>query len=441
MTHLPLLLALQDAAPAVVPADTAWMLVATALVLLMTPALAFFYGGLVRSKNSLNTMMMSFVALGVVGIVWALARPTAWRSRAGNAWLGGLSQRAAGRRRPRGQGHHPARAVHGLSGHVRHHHRRADLGRDRGADAVRAVPRVHRRCGRSLVYAPVAHWVWGGGWLATLGVLDFAGGTVVHINAGVSALVAALVLGQPQGLRPPGHPAAQRALRAARRRAALVRLVRLQRRQRARGERLGGAGVHQHLPRADGDAGGLDAARLLSRTGTRHRRRRRHRHRGRARGHHAGRRLRQPDRRAAARRARRVPELLRHRAGASRTRLDDSLDVFAGHGIGGITGALLTGVFAAKAWRRHRRPARRQPRRSSAIQALGVARVDRLRGAGDLRASSSCSALVIALRAAPARRRARHGRHAARRGSLQPTARARSSCCPMPAPWVRRLAR
>src|SRR3954468_1234553 len=66
------LLALQSAAPAVVPADTAWMLVATALVLLMTPALAFFYGGLVRSKNSLNTMMMSFAALGAVGITWAL---------------------------------------------------------------------------------------------------------------------------------------------------------------------------------------------------------------------------------------------------------------------------------------------------------------------------------------------------------------------------------
>src|SRR6187399_1330859 len=71
---LPALLPLlQDAAPTVEPADTAWMLVSTALVLLMTPALAFFYGGLVRSKNALNTMMMSFVALGVVGLVWALA--------------------------------------------------------------------------------------------------------------------------------------------------------------------------------------------------------------------------------------------------------------------------------------------------------------------------------------------------------------------------------
>ena len=77
MTLLPLLVAVQDAAsppppPALVPADTAWMLVSTALVLLMTPALAFFYGGLVRNKNSLNTMMMSFVALGVVGVTWAL---------------------------------------------------------------------------------------------------------------------------------------------------------------------------------------------------------------------------------------------------------------------------------------------------------------------------------------------------------------------------------
>src|SRR4051794_19196463 len=70
--HPPLLLALQDAAPSVVPADTAWMLVSTALVLLMTPALAFFYGGLVRSKNAPNTMMMSFVLLGFVGGFWAL---------------------------------------------------------------------------------------------------------------------------------------------------------------------------------------------------------------------------------------------------------------------------------------------------------------------------------------------------------------------------------
>ena len=90
MTLPPLLLALQGAAPAVVPADTAWMLVATALVLLMTPALAFFYGGLVRSKNSLNTMMMSFAALGVVGVLWALIAYSLAFSE-GNAWIGGTT--------------------------------------------------------------------------------------------------------------------------------------------------------------------------------------------------------------------------------------------------------------------------------------------------------------------------------------------------------------
>src|SRR5215813_12811361 len=89
----PFLAALQAAAsapPTVVPADTAWMLVATALVLLMTPALAFFYGGLVRSKSSLNTMMMSFAALGVVGIVWALAAYSLAFS-AGGEWIGDLT--------------------------------------------------------------------------------------------------------------------------------------------------------------------------------------------------------------------------------------------------------------------------------------------------------------------------------------------------------------
>src|SRR6185437_14048147 len=91
VTHFAPLLALQSAPPpAVVPADTAWMLVSTALVLLMTPALAFFYGGLVRNKNSLNTMMMSFVALGVVGVTWALAAYSLAFSE-GGPLLGGLA--------------------------------------------------------------------------------------------------------------------------------------------------------------------------------------------------------------------------------------------------------------------------------------------------------------------------------------------------------------
>ena len=86
-----------------VPADVAWMIVATALVLLMTPALAFFYGGLVRSKNALNTMMMSFVSLGVLGVAWAvIGYSLAFGT--GNAWLGDLSFLPQGRRPGRAAG-------------------------------------------------------------------------------------------------------------------------------------------------------------------------------------------------------------------------------------------------------------------------------------------------------------------------------------------------
>ncbi len=85
------------------PADTAWMLVATALVLLMTPALGFFYGGLVRAKNALNTMMMSFASLGFVGLAWALAGYTL-AFGTGSRWIGGLRPSLPRGRRPRGAG-------------------------------------------------------------------------------------------------------------------------------------------------------------------------------------------------------------------------------------------------------------------------------------------------------------------------------------------------
>ena len=119
------------------------MLISTALVLLMTPALAFFYGGLVRNKNSLNTMMMSFVALGVVGVTWAIAAYSLAFSE-GGPLLGGLTNFGLNGVGTRGQGHHPARALHGLPGHLRHHHRRAHLGRGGRAHAVRALRRLHR---------------------------------------------------------------------------------------------------------------------------------------------------------------------------------------------------------------------------------------------------------------------------------------------------------
>ena len=177
------------------PADTAWMLTSTALVLLMTPALAFFYGGLVRSKNALNTMMMSFVALGAVGIVWALIGYSLAFS-AGGPYLGDLSNLFM-------KGVfldiRPATTIP----HVLYFCYQGTFAIITAALISGAI--VERmRFGAYIVflvlwtvvvYSPVAHWVWGGGFLGAQGALDFAGGTVVHVNAGVAALVAAMVLG------------------------------------------------------------------------------------------------------------------------------------------------------------------------------------------------------------------------------------------------------
>ncbi len=110
------------------------------------------------------------------------------------------------------------------------------------------------------VYSPIAHWVWGGGWLAKLGALDFAGGTVVHVNAGAAAFVAALVIGKRQQYPSSSLLPAQRAVHAARRRAALVRLVRVQRRQRGGGQRDRRTRVRDDDAGAGSDAGGLDVS-------------------------------------------------------------------------------------------------------------------------------------------------------------------------------------
>jgi Amt family ammonium transporter len=174
-------------------ADTAWMLASTALVLLMTPALGFFYGGLVRAKNSLNTIMMSVAALGFVGVAWALVGYS-FAFAPGPAFLGGTSFAFL-----RGVG----LEAQGTIPHLLFMSYQATFAIITAALISGAI--VERmRFGPYLafitlwslfVYAPVAHWVWGGGWLAKLGALDFAGGTVVHINAGAAALVAAMVLG------------------------------------------------------------------------------------------------------------------------------------------------------------------------------------------------------------------------------------------------------
>jgi Amt family ammonium transporter len=178
-------------------ADTAWMLVATALVLLMTPALAFFYGGLVRSKNALNTMMMSFISLGFVAVLWALLGYSLAFSEGSN-WLGDLSMAFLN-----GVGV----AEKGTIPHVLFMAFQATFCIITAALISGAIVERMRFAAyvvfislwAVVVYAPLAHWVWGGGWLADMVALDFAGGTVVHVNAGVAALVAAMVLGRRQG--------------------------------------------------------------------------------------------------------------------------------------------------------------------------------------------------------------------------------------------------
>jgi Amt family ammonium transporter len=187
-------------------ADTAWMLISTALVLLMTPALAFFYGGLVRSKNALNTMMMSFVSLGIVGVVWAVIGYSL-AFAPGNAWVGDASRLFL-----RGVG------LEGLGpagDQIPHYLYMCYQGTFAIITAALISGAIVERMRFSayvvfitlwsvIVYSPIAHWVWGGGWLAQMGALDFAGGTVVHVNAGVAALVAAWVLGPRRDYRSTG---------------------------------------------------------------------------------------------------------------------------------------------------------------------------------------------------------------------------------------------
>jgi Amt family ammonium transporter len=176
-------------------ADTAWMLISTALVLLMTPALAFFYGGLVRSKNALNTMMMSFISLGFVGVLWATLGYSLAFAPA-NDFLGGLQwvflkNVGLDPNPPSTIPHYLFMCYQGTFAIIT-----AALISGAIVERMRFSAYVlFISLWAIVVYCPIAHWVWGGGWLAKMGALDFAGGTVVHVNAGVAALVTALVVG------------------------------------------------------------------------------------------------------------------------------------------------------------------------------------------------------------------------------------------------------
>ncbi len=186
-------------------ADTAWLLASTALVLLMTPALAFFYGGMVRKMNILSTIMMSFTILCMISVLWIIYGYTLSFGPDQFGLIGNLDWLMLN-----GVGQEPSIVYATTVPHLA-------FVAFQGAFAAITVALwtgavVERiKFGAlltfaslwfTLVYLPVAHWVWGsGGWLATLGALDFAGGTVVHINAGISALALALTIGPRRGFK------------------------------------------------------------------------------------------------------------------------------------------------------------------------------------------------------------------------------------------------
>jgi Amt family ammonium transporter len=192
----------QAPAPKIDPADTAWMIAASALVLMMTiPGLALFYAGMVRKKNVLGTMAQSLAAAMVVSLVWAIIAYSLAFSGDGS-WIGNFDRALL-----RGMG---LDSISSLAKTIPE----SLFMFYQGTFAIITVALVAGAVADRMrfaaflwfcilwtifVYAPIAHWVWGGGFLGTMGLLDFAGGTVVHVNAGIAGIVAALVLGTRRG--------------------------------------------------------------------------------------------------------------------------------------------------------------------------------------------------------------------------------------------------
>jgi len=180
--------------------DTAWVLVATALVMMMTPALAFFYGGMVRKKNLLSTINLSFITIGLISLQWVLIGYTLAFGTSQGGFIGGLNFLGF-----TGVGAEPNADYAGTIPHLAFAAYQMMFAIITPALITGAfVERVRFKAfliftvlWATLVYDPVAHWVWGvGGFLRNMGALDFAGGTVVHITAGFSALAFAIVLGK-----------------------------------------------------------------------------------------------------------------------------------------------------------------------------------------------------------------------------------------------------
>ncbi len=193
-------------------ADTAWMLTSTVLVLFMTlPGLALFYAGLVRAKNVLSVLMHCIAVACLVSVLW-YAGAYSLAFSGGNPWIGDLSQMfLAGLTRG---AVHPMTAIPD-SVYIMYQMTFAIItpGLMIGAYVERikfGAVLLFSGLWLIVVYSPVAHWVWGGGWLAAMGVKDFAGGIVVHTTAGISALIVAVALGKrdgfPHQLQPPHAP-------------------------------------------------------------------------------------------------------------------------------------------------------------------------------------------------------------------------------------------
>jgi Amt family ammonium transporter len=189
------------AAPVLNTGDTAWMLISSALVLLMLPGLALFYGGMVRSKNVLSTMMHSFVVMGLIAVQWLVIGYTIGFGNDVGGFVGGLNKLMMN-----------GITIDTLSGTIPEYvfamfqamFAIITIALISGAAAERikfSAYCLFAVLWSTLVYDPIAHWVWGGGWLSKLtpAAIDFAGGTVVHLSSGISALALIIFLGKRQG--------------------------------------------------------------------------------------------------------------------------------------------------------------------------------------------------------------------------------------------------
>jgi Amt family ammonium transporter len=327
--------------------DTAWLLIASALVLLMTPALALFYGGMVRRKNVLSTLMHSLAAIPVVSVLWVVVGYSLAFGPSVKGLIGGLGLAGMGGLACSTHGTVPELAF--ASYQMMFAVITPALISGAFAERMKFSAYLVFVIGWSLlVYDPVAHWVWGdGGWLMKLGALDFAGGTVVHLTAGVSALVCSLVIGKrlkyPQERALPHNLTmtltgagllwfgwfgfnAGSALSSG----ALASLAFMVTHLGAAGGALGWLFIewrHRGKPTALGVASGLVAG-LVAITP--------------AAGYVTP--LAAIVIGFVASAACYAAVLAKYKYG-----YDDSLDAFGVHGVGGLTGALLTGVFAQKA--------------------------------------------------------------------------------------------